>query len=150
METPQRCPECGADWTNDATCQDHFHQMLFWENEYPEKTLAVHHLLVLCYHLQHPSLYSPEGLTYARGLLADFVVRGQTPQQVRREKREQVASDKRNFKIIGTPEAHGFYTFPVVWTMTAADVVAGGVEAYDGNIKTWARSIYEVLTAGGH
>lgn len=48
MEKTNTCPECGAAWQNEQTCQDHFHQLLAWEAEYPDKTLAVHHLLVLC------------------------------------------------------------------------------------------------------
>jgi hypothetical protein len=35
METRQVCSECGAIWHEEQTCQDHFHQMLFWENENP-------------------------------------------------------------------------------------------------------------------
>src|SRR5512145_2930017 len=68
-------PECNAPWQEGQTCQDHFHQMLFWENEHPPLG-EVHHLMVLCYHLQHPSLYAPEGLEYAKGLLVDFIERG--------------------------------------------------------------------------
>jgi len=62
--------------------------MLYWENE----VLAngeVHHLLVLCYHLQHPRLYSPAGLGYAIQLLRDFLVGGLSPQEVRRESRDR-------------------------------------------------------------
>lgn len=56
MDASQRCAECGAAWTNGQTCEDHFHQMLFWEAENPRAGAEVHHLMVLCYHLQHPSL----------------------------------------------------------------------------------------------
>ncbi len=31
MESSQVCAECGAAWQEGKTCQDHFHQMLFWE-----------------------------------------------------------------------------------------------------------------------
>lgn len=73
-ESRSACPECGAAWVGQKMCQDDFHQMLFWEAENPAYG-EVHHLMVLCYHLQHPSLYSPEGLTEARKLLAEFVER---------------------------------------------------------------------------
>ncbi len=108
---------------------------------------SVHHLMVLSYHLQHPSLYSPEGLTHAQNLLVDFVTRGVTPQQIRQRDREKVDSGKRTFKITGTPEAHGSYTHPVVWTLRACDVVAGGTERYVENVTAWAQSIYEALNA---
>jgi hypothetical protein len=65
MKPIQHCPECGAVRHGDTTCQDGFHQMLFWENEDPANG-AVHHLMVVSYHIQHPSLYSPEGLENAK------------------------------------------------------------------------------------
>ncbi len=78
MTATSRCPDCGAAHATGVTCQDDFHQMLFWEAEEPARG-EVHHLMVLCYHLQHPGLYSPAGLQHALGLLEDFVVRGQSP-----------------------------------------------------------------------
>src|SRR5687768_7700364 len=121
MGNDKRCPECGAIWTEDTTCETHFHQMLYWEQEHqlPE----VHHLMVLSYYLQHPHLYSPEGLKHSQALLVDFVVNGITPQQIRQRDRDKVDSGKRKFKIAGTPELHGSYEPPVRWSMTAADVV---------------------------
>jgi hypothetical protein len=65
--------------------------MLFWEAENPNYGV-VHHLMVLCYHLQHPSLYSPEGLRQAITLLSDFLERGLTPEQVRKRSRNTVNS----------------------------------------------------------
>jgi len=91
METIHICSECGAVLQDEKTCQDHFYQMLFWENEYPGYG-EVHHLTVLCYHLQHPSLYSPEGLSGGIQLLADFVERGVTPEDSRKRSRAAVDS----------------------------------------------------------
>jgi Family of unknown function (DUF5946) len=142
-----RCPECGANWSSGVTCQDHFYQMGYWEMADIEHLGVVHHLMVLSYHLQHPSLYSPDGLTHAKGLLVDFVERGVTPQQVRQRDRAKVDSGKRQFKIAGTPEAHGVSNPPIAWAMTAADVVAGGTEHYVEYVKTWAQSIYVSLKA---
>jgi hypothetical protein len=147
MEAPERCPECGAIWHEQQTCQAAFHQMLYWENEHPEAAAAVHHLMVLCYYLQHPSLYSPEGLTYARQLLVTFVKEGATPQDVRRRNRDQVDSGKRQWKFVGTPASHGSYTQPIHWHMTAIDVIAGGVDAYVENVKRWAKSIDDTLSS---
>src|SRR5512133_3431095 len=125
MNSAPFCPECGAAQTHEATCQDHFHQMLAWELENPSLG-EVHHLMVLSYHLQHPSLYSPEGLKGAMQLLADFLERGIAPNEVRRRDRAAMDSGNRKFKITGTAQSHGAYAHPVQWTMTAADVVAGG------------------------
>lgn len=147
METGARCPECGADWSDGTTCQDHFDQMLYWEMEDMEALGIVHHLMVLSYHLQHPSLYSPDGLTYAKGLLVDFVERGVTPQDKRHDMRDEVDSGNRKFKIKGKPGMQGAYGHPVEWTMTAADVVGRGMDDYVPSVKTWAGSILDSLRA---
>jgi len=138
------CLECKSPLPDTLTCQDHFHQLLFWENEvqvYGE----VHHLTVLCYHLQHPSLYSPGGLQAARTLLADFLMRGLSPGKVRRQIKEQVDSGKRQSKITSRPGAQGSYPTPVHWTMTVGDVVAAGKENYLSSIRDWAKSIHMAL-----
>ncbi len=148
METHNRCPECGAAWQDDQTCQDHFHQLLAWEAEYPSKTLAAHHFLVLCYYLQHPHLYSPQGLKEAKKLLAAFVEQGVMPDEVRR--RAEVDSSKRTWKITGTPTSYGAYAHPIQWPITIVDVRAAGVDAYIDNVRAWARSMYEALKASGN
>src|SRR5579859_452986 len=141
MAPTQRCPECGTAWDAGRTCQDDFQQMLAWESEHPS-FWAVHHLMVLCYHLQHPSLYSPAGLAGARALLVEFVEHQATPEEIRRRNRRRLDSSKRQWKIKGTPAAHGSYNFPVPWPMTAAHVIAGGVDHYCANVRAWAESIY--------
>ncbi len=119
--------------------------MLFWEAEYPADGAEVHHLMVLCYHLQHPSLYSPEGLNEARRLLAEFVEHGLSPAEARQRNRARVDSRRRNWKIKGTAESRGSYRHAVVWDMTAADIVAGGAENYCNNVRGWAQSINDAL-----
>lgn len=148
MEAKQTCPECGATWHEGQTCQDYFYQMLYWENEYPGHG-EVHHLTVLCYHLQHPSLYSPQGLREAMHLLTTFVEEGAAPQEVRKRNSARVNSSNRSWKIKGTPTSHGIYDPPVRWNMTAADVVAGGADHYRENVRAWARSAHETLKAAG-
>ncbi len=144
METKQVCPECGAAWKDAQTCQDHFHQMLFWENEYPGHG-EVHHLMVLSYYLQHPSLYSPEGLKNAIHLLVDFLDHGVRPEEARRRDRAKVDSGKRTWKIKATPASAGSYRHPVRWTMTAGDVISGGAENYCASVRLWARSILDAI-----
>jgi len=147
MGASQRCADCGASLINGQTCEDHFHQMLFWEAENPVYGAEVHHLLVLCYHLQHPSLYSPAGLNEARRLLVEFVERGTLPVEVRQRNRTRLDSSQRDWKIKGTAASHGWYDHAVAWRMTAADVVAGGSEHYCDNVRLWAQSINEALKA---
>jgi hypothetical protein len=143
-----QCSECGADWS-EATCEENFHQFLFWEAE-DNRVWEVHHLMVLGYHLQHPNKYSPEGLTHALGLLVNFVELGKSPQEVRQEIRGSVDSGTRTFKITARPDSRGSHAHPVEWTMRANDVVAGGTEHYVENVRAWAQSIYDDLKASGN
>jgi hypothetical protein len=142
---PELCPECGAEWQTGQTCQDDFHHMLFWEAENPALG-EVHHLTVLCYHLQHPSLYSPEGLEYAKGLLAEFIEHGAAPQDIRKQRSTQSSSEVRAFKITGTPESHGAYSTPVEWTQRARDVVQAGADQYLASVRAWAQSVYDSVS----
>ena len=121
--------------------------MLFWEAEHPAYGAQVHHLMVLCFHLQHPSLYSPEGLDYARQLLVEFLEHGAIPEEVRRKHSLDGDSSRRKWKIKGAGDARGTYDHAMRWTMTAADVVAGGVDNYCYNVRHWAISIQDTLTA---
>ncbi len=150
MRATQVCAECGATQVDGKTCEDDFHQMLAWESENPSFGAEVHHLMVLCYHLQHPSLYSPEGLTEAVHLLVEFVERGASPEEIRKRNRRRLDSGKRTWKIKGTPTSYGSYERPVEWPMTAADVIAGGANSYCDNVRAWARSVHEALKASGN
>jgi hypothetical protein len=140
----QECPDCGASLSENQSCEAYFHQMLFWENEEPANG-RVHHLMVLCYHLQHPALYSPEGLAYGRQLLKRFVVDGESPQNVRRQMKSQVGSNNRDWKIRASADSQGSYDHPISWRMNAADVVSGGIDNYCQNVEKWAAAIQEQL-----
>ena len=144
-----QCPECGADWS-EATCEENFHQFGYWELADMENLGIVHHLMVLGYHLQHPSKYSQDGLIHALGLLVNFVEHGKSPQEVRQEIRGEVALGTRKFKITARPDSQGSYAQPVTWTMRANDVVAGGTQHYVENVRAWAQSIYDDLKVTGN
>jgi hypothetical protein len=136
-------------WT-DLTCQDYFHQMLVWDFEYAGSDPGVHHLTVVCYYLQHPGLYSPEGLNGARQLLTDFLIHGLSPQAVRQRDKTKLDSGKRMNKIKASSALHGAYSRPVSWAITAADVVQGGLSAYFENVRAWAQTVYQDLKASGN
>lgn len=148
MNETLRCPDCGAPWDEEQTCTEYFHLLLAWEFEYllPDE----HHLLVLCYHLQHPHLYSAEMLPLGVQMLVTFVEEGITPQEYRRRHSHEVQSDVRTYKITGTPESHGVYVRPVAWHYTIADVVANGLDQYYGSVRDWSRSILADLRASGN
>ena len=149
MGKSTNCSECGTLWENGETCEDHFHQMLYWEAENPSYG-QVHHLAVLSYYLQHPSLYSPEGLDAAKRLLAEFLVDQVTPQEARKQMLAKLRADGRKPKIKGTKDAKGSYTGQMLWSMTARDVVTGGVANYCENVRKWAQVIFEKLKATGN
>jgi hypothetical protein len=150
MEAPQRCPQCDAVWTDGVTCEEHFHQFGYWELENPSVNYEVHHLMVLAYHLQHPNLYSPDGLTFSKKLLKEFLETDIHPFDMRKRISAGVDSGNRKFKIKATAESFGGYAHPVHWTMTASDVTARSEENYVASIKAWARSIYDALKASGN
>jgi hypothetical protein len=87
------CEACNAVPFSGDSCEADFYMLLAWEHERRE-LLEVHHLMVLAYHLQHPHLYSPEGLAYARRLLADFLV-GLTPTAARARARGRLGAEVR-------------------------------------------------------
>ena len=133
------CPECGAEWMDDQTCTDHFHLMLACEWEH--QLYDLHHLLVLCFYLQHPCLYSLQALNHAKTMLVDFLENGISPQALR----TKLNLTERDFAIQGTPESHGVYVHPIEWTMTAGDVVEAGVDNYYDSIRKWAEFILNDL-----
>ena len=73
------CPECGA---TGNICEAHFHECLGWESE-DSGFMAVHHLLVATYMLQHSSKLTMEGWTYERELLRIFLVENTAPALIR-------------------------------------------------------------------
>lgn len=123
--------------------------MLFWEADNPAYGV-VHHLMVLCYHLQHPSLYSPEGLNEGKRLLVEFVENGVSTAEIRRRSKNRVDSGKRDWKIKATAASKGAYMNPVEWTMTAADVTAGGSASYCDNVRKWSQSTFKALKASNN
>lgn len=145
---PSHCPECGAPWADDQTCVDHFHLLGFWELD--QQLYDVHPLMVVSYHLQHPSLYSSRGLADAMDLLVAFAEQGVPPQSVRRTLSGRVDSGVRTYKIRGAAGDHGAYGHPVRWAMRVTDVTAAGIERYYDSVRVWAASILADLRASGN
>jgi hypothetical protein len=140
------CPECGAVWQAGLTCKASFHQMLYWENENPPLG-AVHHLMVLAYHLQHPSLLSPEGLSYAIMLLVSFLEHGLMPEHAHKHNRFLVSSEYREWKFHPGSGACASYAPLVSWQMTAPHVVMAGPAHYLQTVQDWSRSVLADLRA---
>lgn len=144
MGSPTFCDQCGAPLGEGQTCQDDFHQMLIWESDRPEYW-QVHHLMVLCYHLQHPNLYSAEGLAGAKKLLVEFLENGVSPEDIRQREGRKLDSGNRKWRIKGSASSHGAYLHPVIWTMTVREVVLGGKQRYIENVFKWASSVRQSI-----
>ncbi len=142
-DTTSICPECGASWHDGKTCTDHFHQMLEWEFTDPVAG-SVHHLTVLCYYIQHPSLLSPEGLATQQTLLRRFIEEGVTPAEMRRRNREMMDSGKRDWSLKpkGQPAS---YDRPMSWPMTVGDAAGASLEGYVERVTAWADAVLTTL-----
>lgn len=123
--------------------------MLFWEHEFPELGI-VHHLMVLSYYLQHPHLYSPQGLDGAKHQLAEFIETDIPPHVMRQKIRQAVDSGHRDYTVTARDGSVGAWDQPLTWSMRACDVIAQGAEQYIDNVRRWARSIYDDLKASSN
>jgi hypothetical protein len=129
------CPECGA---ANNTCEAHFHECLGKESE-DSGFMALHHLLVTSYMLQHSSKLTREGWTYERELLREFLLEHRSPEVVRRQDRDLVDSGKRTFKITSRDG------LPVIsrstWARTILDVRIENAGVYCEDVALWAKSV---------
>lgn len=137
------CSECGDILKDEKTCQDHFNQMLAWDFEDFEGAGQVHHLTVLCYRLQHPSLYSKEALKGAQKMLKEIIENNLSGSQFLEKTREDLKVQDRKWKFKGDAENHGEYTSKIVWKMTVSQVTVGGLGKYPELVRKWADSIYD-------
>ena len=142
-ETWYACEACGATRRDARTCDEDFHTLLAWEYERPELRQQ-HHLLVLAYHLQHPRLYSPEGLAYARQMLANFLV-GLSSAAARARAQAVLGPDRRGWRLTGTPTSYGSYPSRPEWPVTVADVIASGIDDAATQVQRWARTTQTAL-----
>ncbi len=139
------CPECGAPLENVSSCRDYLDQMIAWDFQDFAGVGQIHHLTVLAYGLQHPSMYSRKGLEDAKASLKAFLTDPAGFAEHDRQNRQRLGSDVRDWKITGTPEDHGEYIPVPAWKMTAAEVVREGLPFYVENVKKWAESVLEII-----
>jgi hypothetical protein len=134
---PYICPQCGAAFPSDETCQDRFNVSQLTEVE-QMSYYAVHHLSVLCYMLQHNG-YSRDGWLGARELLFQFVYHGLTPAMARRQNRKSLDSGHRTWSITKGPKLPGVEN--IVWRYTIAEVRLDTAEHYCTDVRHWAETI---------
>lgn len=131
------CPQCGAIFTTDETCQDRFNVSQLQEVEQPAY-YAVHHLSVPCYMLQH-NIYSRQGWLEVRKLLTKFVYEGWTPAMARRQNRVFADSGHRTWSFTKGAKLAGVER--IRWHTTIADIRLDTAEAYCAAVRHWAKNI---------
>lgn len=134
---PHTCPQCGAHYSTEESCQDRFNNLLLAELE-QSAYFALHHLTVPCYMLQH-NIYSREGWLWTRDGLDRFVYHGLTPGMARRQNRVTLDSGHRTFSVTRGPKLPGVEN--IRWTQTIANVRLDSAEHYETDVLAWAESI---------
>ena len=150
MNNNSACVECGGVIENGTECRDYLNEMIKWDFEDFTGVGQIHHLTVLSYNLQHPSVYSPRGLENAKQSLAEFIRHPMAYTKHGMRDLENLASDVRDWKITGTADHHGSYTTKPLWNITASDVVKSGLDNYVENVKKWSKSVLDALKESGN
>ncbi len=150
MTETKTCPECGGLLINVTSCREYLNEMVRWDFEDFLGVGQIHHLTVLGYNLQHPSVYSQKGLEDAKNFLDEFVDKHVSFEEHDKRNRDRLSSSVRDWKITGTPEDYGVYKNKIEWKITAADIVAGGLENYVENVNKWSKHIYDTLKETGN
>jgi hypothetical protein len=144
-----RCAECGAELPGEERCNDRFHALLAAEQHHPEAA-AMHGLVVLAYHAQHPSLCKP-WLRAAHGeSLYEIFGEGRPWREVlswpKDRARRQEAVDRVKERFAAAPETPAF-GHPVGGEMTVADLGTPGSPGYPSEypseVESWAKSLAE-------
>lgn len=144
--SPAACAECGAALAPGQECDELFHTLLAWEQSDPARKGSDHHLLVLCWEIQHPSRFTPEAVSWARGAVRHVIRDGIPAHQLRRENRATgPGRSDRAYKITRTDGV----VVARAWSRTLSDVVAEGADAMPGSVRRWAEAVLRDLDADG-
>jgi hypothetical protein len=133
------CPGSGAAVSSGEPCRGRFDRCLAKEFEDWTGYGEVHHLSVTAYMLQHPGDYSRDGWLEARRRLADYLLAGKPPAEVRRENRGRLDSGRRSWRMT----RGGRVALPAgfSWSKTIADVRLDNPEVYCADVVEWARAV---------
>lgn len=114
------CPECGAVYHDETTCQSIFDSFLVLEFQYAGYG-EVHMLTVACFMVQH-GRYSDAGLRWIAERLREYLEEGKPTQAIRAGAVNETGQDVRDWKVIRQP---GDRPLPkIAWSMTIGDVSA--------------------------
>lgn len=135
-----KCPQCGAALQSEMQCLERFERCLTKDYEQPATFGAVHHLIVICYMLQH-NAYSRQGWLEAREMLAQFNRQDIPPEALRKRNFRRFDSRHRQWKLVQGPKIPQVEA--IVWTRTILNVRLDTAEAYCSDAKRWATSVLE-------
>jgi Family of unknown function (DUF5946) len=132
------CPDCGAIYPDDDTCQSIFESSLVLEYSNPDFG-QVHFLTVACFMIQHER-YSDDGLLWIYRTLSAYLDEGLTPEQLCRLAALDTQDGKRTWKVtreVGAPPLPR-----IAWSKTIADVALNYQDAssYRALVEAWARA----------
>lgn len=135
MATNQ-CPECGAAYQDDLTCESVFNEFLALEFTGAEYG-AVHMLTVACFMIQH-GRYSDEGLVWIKQRLHEALEKAIPQEQIRRQAATEIGQDRRSWKVTRRPGDPPQAKIP--WSMSILDVAAQyrDAESYRRLVRQWA------------
>jgi hypothetical protein len=137
VEQEMNCTECGAENTDERTCETRYHACLV--KEFTESGYGiVHHLTVAAYMLQHSSKLSLQAWLETRMLLREFLVENKLPAEIRKQNKDNLDSGRRNWKI--TAKDGIAKITRTEWTKTILNVSLKNAEAYCADVTLWAQA----------
>jgi hypothetical protein len=131
------CPECGAVYQEETSCQEIYENFLVLEFTDPGYG-AVHFLTVACFMVQH-GRYSDAGMAWIEQKLRAHLEEGVPVEQIRWQASAEADQSKRGWKV--TRSADDAPLPKIAWSMTIADVAGNYRDAgeYQEKIRQWAR-----------
>lgn len=148
--TNLHCEACGAPLEPGRTCLDYLRQLQARDFTDFNGAGRLHLLGAMTYNLQHPALYSREGLDAIKQVVKAIIESDDAyTKEHERDLSRQLASESRQWTMHATPTNQASYTTPMQWSMTIADVLADGPDDYTERVKAWGQSVYDVLVRSG-
>ncbi len=133
----QSCPECGAALDPGVSCDDLLVKVGLWEQDAPGVKDTQHHLLVLCWEIQHPRRFSDQALAWACESVRRAVTEGLSTEELRDRSLEGQTPTDRVWKVMGG----GGVAVQRKWPVTLADVADEGYAGLPESIQRWAESV---------
>lgn len=138
MQQPskRRCPVCGADLLDAASCDEIWNRTQ--EKEFTDAGYgAVHHLSVPCYMIQH-NVYSRDGFWQVRDLLQRFV-QGLEPQVFRQQEGAKQDNKQRSFSFVKGEKLDALDGRR--WSWTVSDLRLDNAGDYCRDVRHWAECV---------